>query len=174
MFSTENWKRPKQEVDGIFDIVREYLHESVDEFVEYGVKIVTMGDASKLPEDLYKKLMEVVKATSKCDKLVLNLAINYGGRDEILRAVNLAIADGEILNTVTDFQKYLYTSDIPDPDFIIRTSGEMRVSNFMLFQMAYTEWCFTKTLWPDFTEKELQKCLINFQNRKRRFGALNK
>lgn len=174
MFSTENWKRPKQEVDGIFDIVREYLHESVDEFVEYGVKIVTMGDASKLPEDLYKKLMEVVKATSKCDKLVLNLAINYGGRDEILRAVNLAIADGEILNTVTDFQKYLYTSDIPDPDFIIRTSGEMRVSNFMLFQMAYTEWYFTKTLWPDFTEKELQKCLINFQNRKRRFGALNK
>ena len=174
MFSTENWKRPKQEVDGIFDIVREYLHESADEFVEYGVKIVTMGAASKLPNDLYTKLMEVVKTTSKCDKFVLNLAINYGGRDEILRAVNLAIADGEILNSTVDFQKYLYTSDIPDPDFIIRTSGEMRVSNFMLYQMAYTEWYFTKTLWPDFTEKELQKCLINFQNRKRRFGALNK
>ena len=105
---------------------------------------------------------------------MINLAINYGGRDEILRATNLAIADGKILNCVEDFQKYLYTSQIPDPDFIIRTSGEMRISNFMLFQMAYSEWFFTKTLWPDFTEKELQKCLINFQNRKRRFGALNK
>lgn len=174
LFSTENWKRPKDEVEGIFHIVRQYLNESVDDFVEHGVKIVTMGDISQLPSDLYSKLVEVVNATKDCDQFVINLAINYGGRDEILRATNLAISQGELLHSIQDFQKFLYTSQLPDPDFIIRTSGELRISNFMLFQMAYSEWFFTKTLWPDFTEKELQKCLINYQNRKRRFGALNK
>ncbi len=174
MFSTENWKRPKEEVDGIFNIVREYLGESAEQFVEKGVKISTMGDITKLPDDLFNKLVECVAKTAKCSKFNLNLAINYGGRDEIIRAVNQIVENGQKLNNIDEFKQYLYSKDLPDPDFIIRTSGEMRISNFMLYQMAYSEFYFTPTLWPDFSEKELQKALINFQNRKRRFGGLNK
>jgi len=174
MFSTENWKRPKEEVDNIFEIARGYIHENLDRFVERGVKIVTMGDIDKLPKDLRDKLHEGIERTKNCDKFILNLAINYGGRDEILRATNEAIKQGKILKKQEDFQKLLYSADLPDPDFIIRTSGEMRISNFMLYQMAYSEFLFSPILWPDFNEKQLQKALINFQRRKRRFGGLNK
>ena len=105
-------------------------------------------------------------------KLTLNLAINYGGRDEILKAINLAIKDGKVLNSSKEFEKYLYSKDLPDPDFVIRTSGELRISNFMLYQMAYSEFYFTKTYWPDFGPKQLELALIDYQKRQRRFGAV--
>lgn len=173
-FSTENWKRPKEEIDGIFGLVRDHLKDEgeVQKFVDNGIRITTMGDVTKLPKDLYDKLLEVEDLTKEQHKLTLNLAINYGGRDEILRAVNQAIAAGERLESEQDFARFLYSYGIPDPDFIIRTSGEMRISNFMLYQMAYSEFYFTKTYWPSFGVKELEKALINFQNRKRRFGAV--
>lgn len=173
-FSTENWKRPKKEIEGIFDLVRNHLNkgDEVQKFVDNKIRIVSMGDITKLPEDLYNKLIEVEDKTKDFDKLTLNLAINYGGRDEILRAVNQAISVGERLESEEDFAKYLYSNGLPDPDFIIRTSGEKRISNFMLYQMAYSEFYFTKTYWPSFGKKELEKAIIDFQGRKRRFGAV--
>ena len=173
-FSTENWKRPKEEIDGIFNLVRNHLKDDkeVQRLIDNDIKLITMGDISKLPEDLYNKLVEVKQKTKDAKKLTLNLAINYGGRDEILRAVNEAVKEGKVLNSDKDFIKYLYSADLPDPDFIIRTSGELRISNFMLYQMAYSEFYFTKTYWPDFNTKQLEKALIDFQNRKRRFGAV--
>lgn len=171
-FSTENWKRPKEEIDGIFNVVRDYLDEDGEEFVKKGAKIVVSGDYTKLPQDLVDAINRILEKTKNCNKFVLNLAINYGGRDEILMGVNKAIQAGKELQNNQEFSKLLYNSDIPDPDFVIRTSGEMRVSNFMLWQMAYSEFYFTNVYWPSFTEKDLQKALIEFQKRKRRFGAV--
>ena len=172
-FSTENWKRSKEEVNGIFYIIEKTLDENFDRFVRNNYKFLVMGDISKLPNDLYQKLIETTQKTQNASKMVLNLAINYGGRDEIVRAVNLAIEKGEKVQSSKDFEQFLYSKDLPDPDFVIRTSGELRLSNFMLYQMAYSEFYFTKTYWPDFNEKELQRALIDFQKRKRRFGAVN-
>ena len=173
-FSTENWKRPKEEIDGIFNLVRDHLKDEseVQKFVDNDIRITTMGDITKLPKDLFEKLEEVKEKTKDAKTLTLNLAINYGGRDEILHAVNQAVAVGERLEDEKDFSKYLYSSNLPDPDFVIRTSGEQRISNFMLYQMAYSELYFTKTYWPSFDKKELEKALINFQHRKRRFGDI--
>lgn len=174
-FSTENWKRPQEEIDGIFNLVRNHLQDEkeVQKFLDNDIKLMTMGDISKLPNDLYQKLIETTQKTQNASKMVLNLAINYGGRDEIVRAVNLAIEKGEKVQSSKDFEQFLYSKDLPEPDFVIRTSGELRLSNFMLYQMAYSEFYFTKTYWPDFNEKELQRALIDFQKRKRRFGAVN-
>lgn len=173
-FSTENWKRPKDEIDGIFSLVRNHLNDEkeVNKFLENDIKLTTMGDLNRLPADLKDKIVDVSKKTEKAQKLTLNLAINYGGRDEIVRAVNMAIKDGRIINSQEEFSQYLYSADLPDPDFVIRTSGELRVSNFMLYQMAYSEFYFTKTYWPDFGPKQLQKALVDYQKRKRRFGAV--
>ncbi|MBQ8761971.1 MAG: di-trans,poly-cis-decaprenylcistransferase [Clostridia bacterium] len=172
-FSTENWKRPKEEIDAIFNAVREYLNEDTNILIERGIKVTYIGNISNLPEDLIEAFKRVMNETKNCDKMTLNLAINYSGRDEILRATNKAIEQGEILDE-QGFNKCLDLPELPDPDFVIRTSGELRISNFMLYQMAYSELYFTKTLWPDFCNKELQKALINFQKRDRRFGGLKK
>lgn len=173
-FSTENWKRPQDEIDGIFNLVRDHLNneKEVQRFLDNDIKLVTMGNLAKLPSDLHNKIVEVAQKTQNAKKLTLNLAINYGGRDEILKAVNLAINDGKILNSSKEFEKYLYSKDLPDPDFVIRTSGELRISNFMLYQMAYSEFYFTKTYWPDFRPKQLEAALIDYQKRQRRFGAV--
>ncbi len=171
-FSTENWKRPKEEIDGIFNIVRDYLNEDVNQFVKRGAKVVVSGEYKKLPDDLVRAIDNIVEKTKDCDKFILNLAINYGGRDEILRGVNKAVESGKKLETQQDFSKLLYSADLPDPDFIIRTSGEMRISNFMLWQMAYSEFYFTKVYWPSFSPKDLQKALIDYQRRDRRFGKV--
>lgn len=170
-FSTENWKRPKDEIDNIFNLIREYLQTNTADFISNGTKIMLSGDYSKLPEDLVKSFEKVIADTKDCDKFIINFAVNYGGRDEIIRAVNLAVEQNKKVDKES-FLKLLYTSNLPDPDFIIRTSGEMRVSNFMLYQMAYSEFYFTKTYWPSFTNKELQIALIDFQKRKRRFGSV--
>ena len=171
-FSTENWKRPQEEIDGIFNIVRDYLDEDGEQFLEKGAKVIVSGDYTKLPKDLVDSIERIVNKTQNCDKFTLNLAINYGGRDEILRGVNKAIKEGKELSSPKEFSDLLYSANLPDPDFIIRTSGEMRVSNFMLWQMAYSEFYFTKTYWPSFSEKDLQKALIDFQRRKRRYGNI--
>ncbi len=174
-FSTENWKRPKEEIDGIFDLVRNHLknEKEVQKFLDNDIKLTTMGDISKLPQDLYNKLVETSQKTKNASTMVLNLAINYGGRDEIMRAVNLLVERGTKIESSEQFEQLLYSNNMPDPDFVIRTSGELRLSNFMLYQMAYSELYFTKTYWPDFNEKELQRALIDFQKRRRRFGAVN-
>lgn len=171
-FSTENWKRPKDEVDEIFRLLREYLNEDTKKIVEQGIKIVTMGDLSKLPEDIRQAFEKVIFDTKNCTKHIFNIGINYGGRPEIIRAVNSIIASGVKNIDEQDFKKYLYTVDLPDPDFIVRTSGEMRLSNFMPYQSAYSEFYFPKTYWPDFKEKELDNAIIEYQSRCRRFGAI--
>lgn len=170
-FSTENWKRPKEEIDNIFNLIREYVNESLDEFIEKDVKITFCGDYKKLPKDIVSAFEKAIKKTKNCKKFVINFAVNYGGRDEILRAVNKAIKNGKTLDE-KGFKDLLDTKDLIDPDFIIRTSGEMRVSNFMLYQMAYSEFYFCKTYWPSFSNKDLQTALIDFQKRKRRFGDI--
>lgn len=172
MFSTENWKRPQSEVDYIFSLAREYADSSNNDYMEKGIKVTTMGDLSKLPDDLKEKLYQLKEDTKNNDKMIVNLGLNYGGRVEIVKACNDIINDG--LKNVDEetFKKYLYTSELADPDIIVRTSGEMRVSNFMLYQLAYSEMFFPQTYWPDFDGAELEKIIIDFQGRNRRFGGL--
>lgn len=170
-FSTENWKRDKEEVNGIFDIVRDYLNSSQEEFIKKGIQLRTMGDLTKFPKDLVKSIEEIKEKTKNNDKLILNLALNYGGRADIVHAVNTLISSGKTKATEDDISKTLYSSPLPDPDLVIRTSGEVRISNFMIYQMAYSELYFPKVLWPDFNEKELRKALYSYQNRERRFGG---
>jgi len=172
VFSTENWRRPKEEIDGIFEVVRNYINEDCDEFVRRGARVVVSGDYKKLPSDIVEAFDNMINKTKDGQKFILNLAVNYGARDELLRAFRLAKEDGVDLENPQDLEKYLYTAGLPALDFVIRTSGEMRLSNFMLWQVGYSELYFTKTYWPSFKPKELQKALINFQKRKRRFGAV--
>ena len=170
-FSTENWKRPKDEIDGIFNLIRDYMDEYKDEYLEKDVKVMFFGELKDLPQDLTKAMEDIMEKTKNCKKMTVNFAVNYGGRSEILRAVNKAIKGGKELD-FNGFEELLYTRNLPDPDFVIRTSGEMRISNFMLYQMAYSELYFTKTYWPSFNNKDLQYALIDFQKRKRRFGNI--
>ncbi len=172
LFSTENWKRPQDEIDGIFKLVDKYLSDEVEKLVEKGAKVRVLGDYTKLPDNLVTTIDEIITKTQNCNTCLLNLAINYGGRNEIVRAVNYAIKQNKHIDSEEEFEKLLYSVDLPPLDFVIRTSGEMRISNFMLWQMAYSELYFTKTLWPDFSPQELQLALINYQRRKRRFGKV--
>ena len=171
-FSTENWKRPKEEVDGIFNLVGDFTSSDIDKFVSRGVKLRTMGDLSKLPTKLQDSIKTLKEKAKDNDKLILNIALNYGGRAEIVRAVNRVIESGKKECTEQDIIDNLYTFDLPDPDLIIRTSGEKRISNFMLFQCAYSEFYFPKIHWPDFNKKQLIKAIKTYQKRNRRFGGL--
>lgn len=171
-FSTENWNRPKDEVDTIFELLREFLSKNLDDYVNQGIKVYVSGDISKFKEDLQEKILNIVDKTKNNDKLKVNICLNYGGRSEIVRAVNNIIKSGEKSIDENSFKKYLYTSELTDPDLIVRTSGEYRISNFMLYQLAYSEFYFPKVLWPDFNKKELLLAINNFQSRKRRFGSI--
>lgn len=173
-FSTENWSRPKEEVDKLFDLIRKYFIDNINKLLKEGVRLQVMGDIKQLPADIYKDIKSSIERTAKNSKHVLNIGINYGSRTEILRAVNTIIKSG--VNEVDEdsFKNYLYTSKLCDPDLIIRTSGESRLSNFMLYQSAYSELYFTKKLWPDFHKKQLDKALKSYSKRKRRFGGVNK
>jgi undecaprenyl diphosphate synthase len=171
-FSTENWNRPKAEVDGLIDIFKKYLN-SKDFIKEYpNVRLNIMGDITKFPEDLVMIANDVVEKTKDNEDYVLNIGINYSGKDEIVYAINNIIKDGvqEVNRDVVD--KYIYTSGQPEPDMIIRTSGEMRLSNFMLWQCAYSELYFPKTYWPDFKKKDLIKAIEVYNKRNRRFGGI--
>ena len=171
-FSTENWNRPKQEVDGLFDLFREYLNNDTNEYSKKNIKFKMCGERKNLPQDIVKKAEELEIKTKDCEDMIVCLCINYGGRNDIVEAVNKCLKDGKKDITEEEFKHYLYTSELSDPDLIIRTSGEQRISNFLLYQMAYSELYFTKTYWPDFDKKELLKALHEFQQRNRRFGAI--
>ena len=173
-FSTENWKRDKEEVYGIFDIVRNYLKTSGDEIYSSNIKLSVMGDYQKLPKDLAEKITEMLEKTKNNTGLILNLAINYGARDELVRAFNLLAKEGKTEITAEDIQESLYSASLPDPDLIIRTSGEKRLSNFMLYQIAYAELYFSKVFWPSFSKRHLKKALKNYSKRERRYGGNHK
>lgn len=169
-FSTENWKRSKEEVEGIFALLRDCLKNDKFDFENNGIKVNSIGDISPFPDDLKEALSNIKEKTSQNDKLVLTLALNYGGRDDLVRAF-MKLKDKENI-TEKDIKENLDTFNLPDPDLIIRTSGEQRISNFLLFQMAYSEFYFTKTYWPDFDKKALIKAIENFNKRDRRFGGI--
>lgn len=171
-FSTENWTRPQEEVDGIMNLITEFCEQDLDNAITNGVKVVTMGDLSKLPQKLQDSLNNVIEKTKNNNKLILNIGINYGARAEILRAVNNIIKDGIKECDEQTFNSYLYTANLPDPDLIIRASGEKRLSNFMLYQCAYSEFYFPKVHWPDFNKKVIEKAIKVYQKRNRRFGGL--
>jgi undecaprenyl diphosphate synthase len=175
-FSVENWKRPKEEVTALMGLLKEYLTKEGKEMVKNNIRLSAIGRIEDLPFDVQNTLKETIKKTESCSGMVLNLALSYGGRSEILHAVQSILADfqkGKIKPEEINpqrFSQYLWTQRIPDPDLLIRTSGEFRISNFLLWQIAYTELYVTETLWPDFDRKELIKAIADYQSRERRFG----
>ena len=170
-FSTENWKRPKEEVDAIMQLFHDYLIEARQELRTRNIHIQVLGDLSVFDGEFRQLIDEVQSMNPGPDALVANLAINYGGRAEILRAAQQCAAAGEDW-TEENFAKYLYSAGIPDPELIIRPSGELRLSNFLLWQCAYSEFYFCDTLWPDFTRAELDRAIVDYQRRDRRFGGV--
>jgi undecaprenyl diphosphate synthase len=173
-FSTENWGRPADEVDGLMHILEEVIDQELDELNKQGVQLVHIGRLERLDPILRNKVEKSIDITKHNQKLTVCIAWNYGGRDEIVYAIKRIIEDGlkeeEICDDVVS--NYLFTKGIPDPDLIIRTSGEMRISNFLIWQSAYAEWYVTPILWPDFNRDELQKAIINYSHRDRRYGLV--
>ena len=169
--STENLSRPQEELDGLYVLFRRYFEEYAPRLVESDVEIRIIGDLSALPQDVAEKMTAVCARSKKDAAFHLVFAVNYGGRAEIVRAANLAAEMGGKV-TEENFSRFLYTRDIPDPDMIIRTGGELRLSNFLLWQSAYSELYFTDTLFPDFDEKELGRALREYARRNRRFGRV--
>ncbi|MDP2965314.1 MAG: isoprenyl transferase [Pelolinea sp.] len=172
-FSTENWKRPKDEVSGLMQIMADALEKEVGELNKQGVRINHIGRLEKLDVPLRQGIINAVELTKNNDRLILNVAWNYGGRDEIVYAVQEIVKKGIKPEEITEvtITENLFTRGIPDPDLVIRTSGEQRISNFLTWQSAYSEWYFTETLWPDFDKEELRKAIIDFGSRNRRFGG---
>jgi undecaprenyl diphosphate synthase len=175
-FSTENWRRPGEEVLALMGLLKRFLKAELAEMMENKIRLVAIGDIERLPEDVLDVLRHAMKETEKNEGMVLNLALSYGGRDEIVKAARGIAQDvregrfGPEGITKELFSRYLYTAGLPDPDLLIRTSGEMRVSNFLLWQIAYSELFVTETLWPDFRKEELLQILRAYQMRERRFG----
>jgi len=175
-FSIENWRRPTEEVRALMELLKEYLQKESPEMVQNNIRLNAIGRMEDLPPEVRTTLEETKKRTRHCDGMILNLALSYGGRSEILHAVQGIVSDlqgGKIKPeeiTVQRFSQYLWTHGIPDPDLLIRTSGEFRISNFLLWQIAYTELYVTETLWPDFDREELWKAIADYQSRERRFG----
>lgn len=169
VFSTENFKRSKEEVNNIFDLLRDYIKSDLDEFNRKNIKLIVSGDMTKLPKDLQESLINAINITQNNDKLVVNMCLNYGGKQEIVRACNYA-RENNIEISEESFKSLLYSKDIPSLDFVIRTSGEQRLSNFMLWDLAYAELYFTKTFWPDFNKNKLFRALKVYSKRDRRFG----
>lgn len=175
-FSSENWGRPDEEVSALMSLLSDYLDQEVTTMQKQQIRLVTIGDIERLYPKVRDKLEQVKKLTEKNDKMVLNLALSYGSRNEIISAVQKIMADsrnGKLDAANIDqkiFERYLFTREMPDPDLLIRTSGEYRISNFLLWQLAYTELYFTDVLWPDFSKEDLLKAIVTYQRRERRFG----
>lgn len=173
-FSTENWERPTGEVRGLINILEEVIDRELKELHGNGVQLRHIGRLEGLRPELQEKVRQAIELTKQNTRLVLNVAWNYGGRDEIIQAIQHMLEDGldplSIDETVVN--RYLFTADSPDPDLVIRTSGEMRVSNFLIWQSAYSEWWFTPTYWPDFGPEELRHALWAYAQRERRFGTV--
>lgn len=171
-FSKENWKRPKEEVSFLMKLIIIYINSQIDELDKNNVKIVVSGDLDEIYPDSKAVIDGAIERTSKNTGLVLNICLNYGSRDEIIRAINLAKKDNKEIKSYEDLKDYFYNPSIPDPDFIIRTSGEERLSNFLLMQSAYSELYFTQKLWPDFHKEDFREALDNFSGRQRRYGGI--
>ena len=171
VFSTENWKRPEDEVHAIIRLLRNYLDE-VDQYRDKNIRIRFLGDLSVFEPDIQKKMGEIQEESAGNTGMTLNLAINYGGRAELVMAANAAFAEKQGPITESDLEAHLYTAGQPDPELIIRTSGEFRLSGFLLWQCSYSEFYFSDLLWPDFTTDELDRALEAFAGRDRRFGAV--
>ncbi len=174
-FSTENWERPPAEVNVLMSILNLVLDQEVRRLHKNGVQVRHIGRMDGVESNLQKKILDACEYTKNNDRLILNVAFNYGGRDEIVQAVRHIIEDGIPAEEVTEetISHYLYTSDLPDPDLIIRTSGELRTSNFLLWQGAYAEYYFPQTYWPDFGPEELLEALWDYSGRRRRFGMID-
>lgn len=170
-FSTENWKRPKTEVDFLMKLLSKFLKKELATLLKNNIKFETIGDISKFSKSLQDTILHVKKKTQDCTRMTQVLAVNYGSKDEIKRAVNKAIQRGTEVSEI-EFANLLDTSRFPDVDLLIRTGGEKRLSNFLLWQSAYAELSFTKTLWPDFSTKELDDVLLKYETITRKFGAL--
>jgi undecaprenyl diphosphate synthase len=174
-FSTENWGRPREEVDGLMNILEDVIDRELGELNKEGVQLRHIGRLERLDPKLQEKVLDAVELTRQNERLVLNVAFNYGGRDEIIFAIQKMIKDGIKSEDVNSdlVSRYLFTAGVPDPELIIRTSGELRVSNFLIWQGAYSEWYVTSVYWPDFNKDEFRKALDTFAQRDRRFGGLS-
>ena len=172
-FSTENWKRPQDEVKGIMNLLREYLKDA-ENFKDENIRVRFIGDRSPLADDIKELMLKNERESENATGLTLYIAINYGGRDEIVKAVQKIIKSGVKAEDITErvISENLYTADCPDPDFIIRPSGEYRISNYLIWQSAYSEFWYSDILWPDFTAKHLEKAIDDFNKRNRRFGGV--
>ena len=171
-FSTENWNRPEREINALMTLLVSAINNETKTLIDNNIRLSTIGDITKLPRKAQKELQEAIKKTKTNTRMTLVLALSYSSRWEILNAVKNIIKDkkeSEKINETT-FQQYLTTKSVPDPELLIRTSGEYRISNFLLWQIAYSELYFTETLWPDFRRADLYKAVLNYQNRERRFG----
>ena len=167
VFSSENWKRPRGEIKYLFKLIEKYFLNEIKSVITQGIKINIIGDLKKLPNDLKKVLQKSIKYTNKNKKIIVNLAINYGSKNEIINAFKKT----NKIN-IKNFEKNLYTKDMPNPEILIRTGGHQRLSNFMLWQLAYSELFFLKKLWPDFNSNDLKNIIIKFKRSKRNFGAI--
>lgn len=177
-FSTENWKRPKDEVDGLMSLMVEFFNKEIDQLYKKGVKIRILGNLDKMPENAKKCALDAMEKTINNNILGLNIALNYGGRADVIHAVKQIahkIKSGDLdVEDINEemFGGFLYTKDLPDPDLMIRTGGETRTSNFLIWQLSYAELWFTNTYWPDFTKETLCNAIYDYQNRDRRYGGL--
>ena len=176
-FSTENWNRPKDEINHLFNYLEIFFKKEIKRMIKDGTRILASGDLSRLPVKTQKVVYDAIEKTKDGKNFTFNICLNYGGKAEIVRAAKLFAEDvqkGKDINSLTeeDFEKYLYTNDLPPVDLLVRTSGEQRISNYMLWQLAYSEFIFTPTPWPDFTREELHKCIVEFNSRNRRYGEI--
>jgi undecaprenyl diphosphate synthase len=175
-FSAENWSRPQPEVEALMTLLKDYLVTELREMLDNNIRLLAIGDLSRLPKEVVSALNETMKLTAAAAGMTLTLALSYGGRDDIIQAIRRITAnsrDGNLTPEDIDeglFSKYLWTASLPDPDLLIRTSGEVRISNFFLWQLAYTEIYVTPNLWPDFKKEDLIQALLSYQDRERRFG----
>ena len=171
-FSTENWNRPEREINALMTLLVSAINQETKTLMDNNIRLSTIGDIKKLPAKAQKKLQEAIEKTKENTRMTLVLALSYSGRWEILNAVQNIIIDNRKAEEINEntFQQYLTTKSVPDPELLIRTSGEYRISNFLLWQIAYSELYFTETLWPDFRRADLYKAILNYQNRERRFG----
>ena len=171
-FSSENWKRPKGEILSLMNLLRKFLDDDVPKLLKNNIRLKVIGEVSRLNPLLKKKINWAIQQTEKNTGMILNIALSYGGRQEIMNAVLKIIKSGKKIESEKDFETYLWTEGLPDPDLLIRTSGEKRLSNFLLWQCAYAEFFFTDVMWPDFSEEHFMEALQSFSQRQRRDGQL--
>jgi len=171
-FSTENWKRPDSEINFLFDLIRKSLKKKINKIIKQGIKVNIIGKKKGLPKDILKIVKLIEKKTLKNKRITLNLALNYGSKEEIINACTNLLSKGIKEININNFEKELYTKNVPDPEILIRTGGTKRLSNFLLWQIAYTEIFFINKLWPDFNEYDFSKIIKNFNKIKRNFGRI--